>query len=1695
MHSSGRQLLGQWVVNLVLRYFSNQKKANGDKLFTKIVGIDDTAWADVLHAFQKVEVELATYFEPIIRTLSKVNGFEAYQCQQYETSTWLRNNTSSGSALLIFMNNDSPEAQSLENIFTIDEARLLSAEGLEVLYQLFAETYKCYGDELKTLQVFLGMYNRISEPQLRNILAFLAAIIDDPELSMVDKIQRNLDQLLLFRDSKLSFNNSDGLTRLKRNYQLSRLEKEGKASKKDDFIENLFEFIGKGAGDQDGHELWERVKPDVFRQQALDFIHNQSTELFQYEYDHVVTALLFKVGKPKLNERVNEFKMTIEDQDEWSQDKNKLLSEALEAIDENRNPDKIQEFIDELSFELQGAPKLRKDLERTIIRLRQLPEYTELSEALLRECILLLEEYSDDYLMTSVEFELRIMDAQVSEQMHAALQFHLLHLEQLTGRICFNASTLIMSSEKAKESDISLQLHMYVEGKEIDKKRFKLVRAFSGSLSGMISHVHDTGRVPYVQEYFGSDMKLIDVIETVKDNVSGYVAVNDEGVKVAVDIFCEFVDYYTEELLGALHQGLCSLDVYQLEARLEIVLQHAHQSALISKHILQYISCLGAIDRYDCKIYEPVGYVQDRILTLLNPLRLLSYTKRIVHIKTELQNWIDQQQASANAVDEMGAYLQQLQEETAHLSPHYFAIDGVPDQYLIEQQERMGEGTFVLNGKSSGEEQFVDTFAGEFLYTVKTYLDVYPYARDCLDIVFLYCPHAEYVTSAIDQIFKHTDVRKVKAIIHSETKGAAIHEYLNGWINQEEQYSERYFSFPRVEIQVVAEKQINAMMQSVSHSLLDADLGILVNYFGQTTHIQYKLEKVHVKDSDNWFDTIYREPLKKDDAIKRVSLISEKLPKLMQFFYRMQYVLHSSEAISSDEHYLLRTVISITHHSDAKLIDYMHDKFNWSLFIDRHLDKSLLRQVSSKAQIIKYKSRVGKNKDFRTLLSSSKYIRKLANEQDDHAYYDRLHQKYVKLLQNGNIDKQTIVKATERVKEISGGVVLRAIGPGKFAHELMAMYLSTEARLALDGELVIWSVCDELPWFQGSVRRPDLVRTSIRRNESRISIQFELVELKFISHTIFETERYDAIKQVKAGLELYRSRFMFNEHPASAELWRKELIYYLLEYGTYSVEDALLLKELQGIPINHIDVALSGSIDTFVYTSNLLELSVMEGHMDGYQTELLNNDFTNHIYNRSYILRALGAAQESAIPEYEELQNLEVFVNDKIGQEQVRELVAEEPIKENDTEKAVGLEANSLFLVAVGREDDTAQADNPAQASALTLERSSPASSVAYPEQIALSGDPLMENPLLEDVMPLVENYQRKLRFGFNQIGISIKIVESFVGVSVIRMIVEIPNDKSYSSIEKKAEDIYLWLQLSSIPLIALRNGRINIDINRDTPEIVYFENFMKQTRELYPPSRLKGKLIAPIGVGQLRELIVMDFSSPNTPHLLIGGTTGSGKSVTINSIILAMMCMYDPSEVQFMFIDPKKVEFLTYENRSHTKQVITEIEEAIRALEQLVEDMEQRYLMLARESVSSIDEYVEVTGIAMPRIVMVFDEFADFMEREKSLSGRVENAILRLGAKARAAGIHLLICTQNPKADIVPTNIRNNLPARLALKAADHHASKIIINEDGAEKLGGKGDFLVKLDSPETVRAKSPYLTPRVKRALLQYFNKNEEL
>ena len=215
-----------------------------------------------------------------------------------------------------------------------------------------------------------------------------------------------------------------------------------------------------------------------------------------------------------------------------------------------------------------------------------------------------------------------------------------------------------------------------------------------------------------------------------------------------------------------------------------------------------------------------------------------------------------------------------------------------------------------------------------------------------------------------------------------------------------------------------------------------------------------------------------------------------------------------------------------------------------------------------------------------------------------------------------------------------------------------------------------------------------------------------------------------------------------------------------------------------------------------------------------------------------------------------------------------------------------------------------------------------------------------------------------------------------------------------------------------------------------------------------------------PVVLGQQVDGDAFGFDLAAAPHLLIGGTTGSGKSVVLHALLLSMLARATPAELQLVLIDPKHVELAPYARLPHVeKGVITDTSDAIAALTELVTLMEQREVELAKAGTRDIDE-ARKAGLHWPRIVVVVEEMADLILQ----SGAVEEPLVRLAQKARAAGIHLVLATQRPDAQTFSGLLRSNVPSRIALTVQKGAESRIILDETGAEKLLGKGDMLVKL-------------------------------
>ena len=235
---------------------------------------------------------------------------------------------------------------------------------------------------------------------------------------------------------------------------------------------------------------------------------------------------------------------------------------------------------------------------------------------------------------------------------------------------------------------------------------------------------------------------------------------------------------------------------------------------------------------------------------------------------------------------------------------------------------------------------------------------------------------------------------------------------------------------------------------------------------------------------------------------------------------------------------------------------------------------------------------------------------------------------------------------------------------------------------------------------------------------------------------------------------------------------------------------------------------------------------------------------------------------------------------------------------------------------------------------------------------------------------------------------------------------------------------------------------------------------------------------------------IVGDLAS--MPHLLIAGTTGSGKSVCINTIILSLLYRHTPDKCKFILIDPKMLELSTYEGVPHLLcPVITEAKKAASVLGWVVKEMESRYRLMTKEGVRNIDGYNSKHKFSMPYIVVVVDEMSDLM----LVAGKeIENYIQKLSQMARAAGIHIIMATQRPSVDVITGTIKANFPTRISFQVTSKIDSRTILGEQGAEQLLGKGDMLYMSSANKIIRIHAPFVSDNEIEKINNFLRSQEE-
>ena len=299
---------------------------------------------------------------------------------------------------------------------------------------------------------------------------------------------------------------------------------------------------------------------------------------------------------------------------------------------------------------------------------------------------------------------------------------------------------------------------------------------------------------------------------------------------------------------------------------------------------------------------------------------------------------------------------------------------------------------------------------------------------------------------------------------------------------------------------------------------------------------------------------------------------------------------------------------------------------------------------------------------------------------------------------------------------------------------------------------------------------------------------------------------------------------------------------------------------------------------------------------------------------------------------------------------------------------------------------------------------------------------------------------------------------EPAAGVKVSK-IINLSNDIARNTSSESA-------RISTIP----GSNTIGIELPNNSRENVYLSEIINN------PDFKKKEIKLPIALGKSisGKPIVGDLSS--MPHLLIAGTTGSGKSVCINTIILSLLYRHTPEKCKFILIDPKMLELSTYEGIPHLLcPVITEAKKAASVLGWVVKEMESRYRLMTKEGVRNIDGYNSKHKLPMPYIVVVVDEMSDLM----LVAGKeIENYIQKLSQMARAAGIHIIMATQRPSVDVITGTIKANFPTRISFQVTSKIDSRTILGEQGAEQLLGKGDMLYMSSANRIIRIHAPFVS-----------------
>lgn len=1162
---------------------------------------------------------------------------------------------------------------------------------------------------------------------------------------------------------------------------------------------------------------------------------------------------------------------------------------------------------------------------------------------------------------------------------------------------------------------------------------------------------------------------------------------SEEGVKAILSAWQSFEVSYQKGIQAWLQEGI----------HMESVLRQVESYA----DLLETLHIFATNDTVRAQLWEPVHkignfHIENQLMTILapwHPLRLASLVIQSRQTTELIQKLLGESVRFSDA----RLYFQERLQEIA--KPYYPEItagrlgenkqpillsmaDSLYDYSLMErpvlEQNEKGD---VYENPSNATQKVKDV--------VQRYLELLPHERASLDVVLFNCDNStlpQHIIKELSELYANTDVICQVMLRHRDrNKLTALYKNLVLSTSQDDsslitsEYTADFMSRFRIGI-------LQDSPESQAQYGKPADIVFLQDV------ISHQAEEKWVP-SPQQIDSIPPDLLshvpwrwsKRKVAQKGEEKASSYLVSPIQPKVGLTYVRSIESLVKqhvTDTGYTLPVrQISMKNEATQAVLEEVHRVGEWVVNYDDLLDMRQLKNYG--VDVIRYQQR---RNDPRNLLISSTSSTQLLTV----LIKRRLNE--LNLTFDAQQTKVLIQRIVEDAKRVSGDLVLRAAKRGNCSKELMGIVLSLallQAEVGKDALTAIFSLDDYASWFgQKEQRIADILVLNPVRQGKNAQLNILISEAKYVDVSSLSASQKSSQNQLRDTVRRLQDAVDSESFKEDTELWLAKISDMLLEGVNDYSKDQDFGEDIefwrQGIMERTIPICIRGYSHVFVtdpHDSAIKSQQIPVPHVKNCLQE---------IFNRNSIQKIFTAYADNA---WEDIQVLRRELGDHISFETVRQ-----PQREVVLSKPEEIEP-SMSVVNKGDVEQPLSSIHdvkPESPVPYAHQKESLLQDDNWPPQFAMQW--LMQNALnqvseQQDVQ-LQETTVQTLSVALYGYDLPVKVLGARLTPNAILVRLKGSDQLTVDAVEKRRSQLLTTHALNVLSIMA-QPGEIIVSIERPQRQVISTADSWLRRKVNTTRSGLNMSLL--IGVKEMDgELLYLNVGGEfeglqqHAPHTLIAGATGSGKSVLLQNLILDIALTNPPHLAHIHLIDPKGIDYMHLDDLPHIHQgIIYEREPAVELLEQLVNEMDRRYVLFREQKAGSLDAYNTKVSEdkQLPVIWLVHDEFADWMMVDEYKQA-VTNSVSRLGVKARAAGIYLVFAAQRPDANVLPLQLRENLGNRLILRVESTGTSKIALGQDGAEKLLGKGHLITRLvNEPNLIYGQVPFLSSSQIEALTQ--------